>query len=149
MTKQELINTVEVTFPSNEMLPVDVFREWFENILIPQLWREPGGGNSGSILPILYGTQNPNTNTPSDPFEVGYFYQQTDDGTDGGEFIAFFQYNGDEWVLIANISGSEFVTYTPQSKTEPQKKIARTNIGLDFDEGNINPLDYYLNEINP
>lgn len=147
MTREELIATVEVTFPSGEMLPVIVFREWLEQVLIPQLWRDPDGGATGA-LPIIYGTQNPNDSTPTDPYSIGFFYQQTDDGTDGGNPIAFYQYNGIEWVLIANISGSNFVTYTAQSKTEPERKLARTNLGLDFDETNIDPLEYYLNEIN-
>lgn len=148
MTKQELIDTIIETFPSGEMLPVKVFRDWLEGTLIPALWRDPTGGSTGD-LPIIYGTQNPNTNPPGEPYSLGFFYQQTNDGTDSGTPMAFYQYNGIDWVLIVSISDSNYVTYSVQDKTEPKKKIARTNIGLNFDEDNINPLEYYLNETTP
>lgn len=147
MTKEDLIGLVDGQFPSNNMVHISVFRQWYKEILIPQLWREPTSGGTLSPLPIIYGTQDPNLNEPTDPFELGYYYAQTNDGTETGDITAFYQYNGTSWIVIAGIEGSNFVLYTGQSKTEPERKVARTNIGLDFDESNINPLEEYLNNL--
>lgn len=146
MTKQELINTVSNTFPSGEMLPVEVFRDWFTDILIPQLWREPGEGGEGA-LPILYGSQDPNITSPTDPYSPGFLYLMTDDGTSEGNIIGLYIFNGINWILMVQSAEGDFVAYVAQTKTPAQKAIARNNLDLDFDANNIDPLEFYLNEL--
>lgn len=148
MTKEEIIQTVGVTFPSGEMLPVVVFRDWLENILIPQLWREPNSAGANGPLPIIYGATDPNVNAPTEPYEIGYFYTQTSDGTESGIINSFYQNNGKEWVKIASIENQDYVTYKSQSKTIAEQKVAQKNIGMAFNEEDINPLEYYTNELN-
>lgn len=151
MTKQDLINTIGTKFPSNNELPISEFRDWFENTLIPALWREPGVG-PGYDIPLIYGLSDPNENTPSEPFSIGWFYTQTEDGTDSTAVLAFYQYNGLEWVKIYNIEinpGGEYVAYYQQNNiTEEQARFARANIGLDFNTEDMDPMVHYLLGLN-
>lgn len=148
MDKQQLIQSVKEHFPPGEMLPIEVFNDWFTNILIPTLWREPNSGVPPiGGLPIIYGNKDPNNNQITEAYSLGWFYARTTDGTEGGDVIQFYQYNGKYWKDIINIREDEFVSYQEQEKTELQRSIARENIGLQIKLENLDPLEDYLNQL--